>query len=69
MGRGYRPWQFAEMTPAGARSTEYSHLALSDGGKYEFSIPFAINDDKGTWVLQVLELTTGLRTEKKLQLK
>lgn len=54
------PLEIVVTEPGGEVNREYSHEALAEGGRYEFAIPFALNDSTGTWTVTVRAATAGI---------
>ena len=55
--------------PNGARVPIYSNNVLVVNGRGTFSLPFALNDPTGKYVLQVTDVVTGARVERSIELK
>jgi len=50
--------------PDGNESKPYSHNITATAGKASGLIPLALNDKKGTWKIQLKDLTSGRQTQK-----
>jgi hypothetical protein len=55
--------------PDGARVPIYSNNVLVVNGRGTFSLPFALNDPTGKYVLQLTDVVTGARIERSIELK
>ncbi len=54
------PLEIVVREPDGEVNREYSHEALAEGGHYEFDIPFALNDARGTWTVTARAVSAGI---------
>jgi hypothetical protein len=73
---GEQPVQFARhvlrvdvLGPDGAVRTCYSRNIETEAGKATLSIPLALNDAAGTWVVRVKDIATGTVAEAKFEVK
>jgi hypothetical protein len=55
--------------PDGTGLPIYSHNVLAENGRGTFSLPFALNDPTGKYVLQATDVVTGARVERSIELK
>jgi len=55
--------------PDGARLPIYSSNVLVENGRGTFSLPFALNDPTGKYVLRATDVVTGARIERSIELK
>ena len=55
--------------PDGKNSLEYRKIRNSSTGQLSFNIPFALNDQKGKWLLQIKDGASGSLTQKTIELK
>jgi hypothetical protein len=58
----------AVFDPNGNESKPYSHNITATAGKASGLIPLAFNDKKGTWKIQLKDLTSGKQTEQSVRL-
>jgi hypothetical protein len=63
------PLQVTLRDPQGQVDREYTHRLLTAGGAAAHSLTFAVNDQRGEWMLEVEDVLTGLKTARKLQLR
>jgi len=54
--------------PEGKPRRHYSRTLAVDGQSAEILIPFAFNDDRGTWTVEAREVATGTRARATLRL-
>ena len=56
-------------TPDGSRSPIYSRNVLIKNGKGIFTLPFALNDPPGKYVIRSTDVVTGAVFEKTIELR
>ncbi len=61
------PLEIAVTDPSGEVNREYSHEAPAEGGRYEFAIPFALNDAPGTWMVTARAVSVGIEGSAQVQ--
>jgi hypothetical protein len=57
------------VTDAAGQPTEYSGYYCAENGKLPLTLAPALNDQAGSWKLTAEDLTTGLTTQRKLELR
>jgi len=55
--------------PDGSRLPIYSSNVLIQNGRGTFSLPFALNDPTGKYVVRATDVVTGAVTEKSIQVR
>ena len=55
--------------PDGSRLPIYSNNILVEGGRGTFTLPFALNDPIGKYVIRATDVVTGAVTEKTIELR
>ena len=55
--------------PDGSRLPIYSNNILVEGGRGTFTLPFALNDPTGKYVIRATDVVTGAVTEKTIELR
>jgi hypothetical protein len=55
--------------PDGSRVPIYSNNVLVENGRGTFSLPFALNDRTGKYVIRATDVVTGAMIEKSIELK
>jgi hypothetical protein len=55
--------------PDGSRSPIYSRNVLIEKGRGTFTLPFALNDPSGKYVIRSTDVVTGAVAEKTIELR
>ena len=55
--------------PDGNNSLEYRKIQNSSDGRHSFTIPYALNDPKGKWLIGIQDGASGILTKKTIELK
>ena len=55
--------------PDGSRVPIYSNNVLVENGRGTFSLPFALNDRPGKYVVRATDVVTGAVVEKSIELR
>ena len=55
--------------PDGTRSAVYSNNILLQNGRGTFTLPFALNDPPGKYVIRSTDVVTGTVVEKTIELR
>ncbi len=67
---GYHVVRLDVFAPGGAAPhRQYSQNIACPGGKGSATIPFALNDPKGTWRLQWRDVATGMKGQGQIVVK